>query len=142
MVLQQAPADDHTWWTALDEDYWHALLEQGEIAARAVPPAEPKEIFESLGIEAQMGGLGSGAVAADGRDSQEDQWQVAQMALDRGEVFSLRVCGANRGGLLVEWNGLKGFLPASHLSETARPHGQFGRDAELADAFKKALGDV
>ena len=138
-MLQQAPADDHNWWTTLDEDYWHALLEQGEIAARAVPPAEPVEIFESLGIESRRGSMDTSPTSDDGDRGQLDQWQVAQAALDRGEVFKLRVCGANRGGLLVEWNGLKGFLPASHLEETSRLHGRFDREAELSGRIGDSL---
>jgi small subunit ribosomal protein S1 len=35
--------------------------------------------------------------------------------MDRGEVLELPVVGCNRGGLLVGWNGLRGFVPASHL---------------------------
>jgi small subunit ribosomal protein S1 len=139
LVLQQAPAEDHDWWTSVDEDYWRALLEQGEIAARAVPPAEPKEIFESLGIESETAGLGTAPFPGDCDTGQEDQWQVAQMALDRGEVFNLRVCGANRGGLLLEWNGLKGFLPASHLKDTAFLHKQQNREAELSERIGESL---
>lgn len=137
MELQQAPAEDHSWWTTLDEDYWCALLEQGEIAARAVPPAEPKEIFESLGIESTAGGTGSSP--EESNKNQADQWQVAQKALDRGEVFGLRICGANRGGLLVEWNGMKGFVPASHLVEVARLQGHASRESELAGRIGESL---
>jgi small subunit ribosomal protein S1 len=84
-----------------------------------------------------MGGMGTGPTSDDGDKGQLDHWQVAQVALDRGEVFKLRVCGANRGGLLVEWNGLQGFLPASHLKETARLNGQLDREAELS----RRIGD-
>jgi small subunit ribosomal protein S1 len=35
----------------------------------------------------------------------------------QGEVLELPVVGCNRGGLLVGWNGLRGFVPASHLLE-------------------------
>ncbi len=136
MELRQAPADDHGWWTALDEDYWRVLLEQGEIAARAVPPAEPQEIFGPLGIVSGMGGGSPGSIPD---ESQEDQWQAARLALDRGEVFDLCICGANRGGLLVEWNGLKGFVPASHLKEVARLHGHHDRVSELSGRIGESL---
>jgi small subunit ribosomal protein S1 len=52
--------------------------------------------------------------------------------MDRGENFALIVSGANRGGLLMDWNGLQGFVPASHLIEI--PHNQDPRQriGELA----------
>ena len=139
MELRQTPADDHSWWTALDEDHWRVLLGQGEIAARAVPPAEPQEIFDSLGIEPEIGGIGTGSIPDESLEGQEDQWQAARLALDRGDVFSLRICGANRGGLLVEWNGLKGFVPASHLKEMSRLHGHHDRVSELAGRIGESL---
>jgi small subunit ribosomal protein S1 len=39
----------------------------------------------------------------------------------------------------LEWNGLKGFLPASHLKETWRSPGQAGRDAELSSRIGGSL---
>ena len=136
MELRQAPADDHSWWTVLDEDYWRVLLEQGEIAAWAVPPAESQEIFGSLGF---MSGMGSDSTGSILDENQEDQWQAAHLALDRGDVFNLSICGANRGGLLVEWNGLKGFVPASHLKEVTRPHGHHDRVSELTGRIGQSL---
>jgi len=35
--------------------------------------------------------------------------------MERGQVLELPVVGCNRGGALVGWNGLRGFVPASHL---------------------------
>lgn len=116
MESQQAPANEHGWWTTLDEDYWRVLLEQGEIATRAVPPAEPQEIFNSLGIDSRKG-TNEHAIPGEGIEPLQDRWQAAQTALERGDQFSVKICSANRGGVLVEWNGLKGFVPASHLKE-------------------------
>jgi small subunit ribosomal protein S1 len=47
--------------------------------------------------------------------SAENRWAEAQELMSRGEVLELPVVGCNRGGLLVGWNGLRGFVPASHL---------------------------
>jgi small subunit ribosomal protein S1 len=36
--------------------------------------------------------------------------------MGRQELLELPVVGCNRGGVLVAWNGLRGFVPASHLT--------------------------
>ncbi len=45
----------------------------------------------------------------------EHLWQQAQQAMESGEPQEATVVGYNRGGLMVEWQGLRGFVPASHL---------------------------
>ncbi len=129
--------DDWEWWTSIDEGYWQALLEQGEIAPGAVPPTTgPQEIFvavESRDIPPREPAVKEGNTVLD----VEHGWQMAQLALDRGELFSLRVSGVNRGGLLVDWNGLQGFVPASHLREMPRSQNPRERMQELT----RYLGD-
>jgi len=44
-------------------------------------------------------------------------WQSAQEALCDGRVLTGAVTGWNRGGLLVRWHELQGFVPASQLKE-------------------------
>jgi small subunit ribosomal protein S1 len=129
---RQVPLDDREWWTSLDEGYWQALLEQGEIAPQVVPPADPQEVFHILNVELQTNPRrGPVLIHGDNSSDVDHGWQVAQLALDQGELCCLRVSGANRGGLLVDWNGLQGFVPASHLKEM--PHSQQPRErvAEL-----------
>ncbi|HML20107.1 MAG TPA: S1 RNA-binding domain-containing protein [Aggregatilinea sp.] len=46
--------------------------------------------------------------------SQAD-WEQVQQVFDSDTTVELRVIGHNRGGLLVEWNSLRGFIPASQL---------------------------
>jgi small subunit ribosomal protein S1 len=136
----QAAANDHDWWTEQDEDYWRVLLEQGEIALGAVPPLDPQTVFDSLGFESEGITLGSGTTPNESNDAiLEDKWQVAQSALERGDLFNLSACGANRGGLLVQWNGLQGFVPASHLKEMPRRSGQHDRISELANRIGDSM---
>lgn len=85
----------------LDEGYWEALLRDGEQG-----PAAP--------AEAQL--LPWNLEALDSRTSQEaDLWEIARQVMEQGEVIQSPVIGWNRGGVVVEWNGLRGFVPASHL---------------------------
>ncbi len=42
-------------------------------------------------------------------------WGRVQELYDRDEIVNLEVHGCNRGGLLVQGDGLQGFVPVSHL---------------------------
>lgn len=130
---RQVSLDDREWWTSLDEGYWQALLEQGETAPDVVPPEDPQETFRILNVDLQSSAR-RGQAAAGGEHGLDGDhgWQAAQLALDQGELFHLRVSGANRGGLLVDWNGQQGFVPASHLKEMPRCQQPRERVAELA----------
>jgi small subunit ribosomal protein S1 len=126
--------DNVEWWASLDEGYWHALLTQGELVPETVSPAEGPGLFDMADAELRAvpkeGDLGEGAAGG---------WETAQLALEQGESFCLKVAGANRGGLLVDWNGVQGFVPASHLKVT--PHCQNPRERvmELTEYIGRSL---
>jgi small subunit ribosomal protein S1 len=136
--LQGMPLDDRNWWTAVDEDYWQALMEHGEIAPETVAPASSQEVFFWLGLEPETPSASAEPGAEESRDS-KDVWQEAKLAFERGDRFDLRVSGANRGGLLVEWNGLQGFVPASHLKEMPFCQDSHDRILKLADRIGDSL---
>ena len=48
-------------------------------------------------------------------------WNEAEQALQKKTVFELTVVDANKGGLIINWNGLAGFLPASQLAPAHYP---------------------
>jgi small subunit ribosomal protein S1 len=43
------------------------------------------------------------------------RWSAAEQACHCDEIIDVQVTGFNRGGLLIDWSGLHGFVPASHL---------------------------
>jgi small subunit ribosomal protein S1 len=45
----------------------------------------------------------------------EKDWDRADAMIESGEIWTGRVSGANRGGLLVEFGRIEGFIPMSHL---------------------------
>lgn len=47
----------------------------------------------------------------------ERDWDQAEALLERKDVVEAEVTGSNKGGLLVEYRHLQGFVPASHLAE-------------------------
>jgi small subunit ribosomal protein S1 len=46
---------------------------------------------------------------------QQQDWDRARQLLDSDEVVEVAVKGYNRGGVLVQWNRLDGFIPSSHM---------------------------
>jgi small subunit ribosomal protein S1 len=139
--LQEAPRDDRNWWTSLDEDYWQALMEHGEIVPVTAPPVAPHEAFYlSLGIEPGIH-TPTTQTPSDGDNGPDytDDWQEAKLALDKRDLFDLKVSGANRGGLLVDWNGLQGFVPASHLKDMPRDGDPRDRMSQLTDRIGDQL---
>jgi small subunit ribosomal protein S1 len=136
----EAPLEDWEWWTSLDEGYWQALLEQGEIAPATAPPAEPQETFRFLETELLSVASGRQTISGDGNGPDPGhEWPEAQLAMDQRKSYTLVVCGANRGGLLVDWNGLQGFIPASHLTEMPSQQNPHERVEELARHIGEAL---
>jgi small subunit ribosomal protein S1 len=91
----------------LDEGYWEALLRDGE--NRGAGPTAVQDPWSGGSLEA------SGAAGSAKPIAVEDPWRDAREAMERGTVLKLPVVGCNRGGVLVGWNGLRGFVPASHL---------------------------
>lgn len=47
---------------------------------------------------------------------QRYDWELARKMLESEEVATVRVIGSNRGGILVRWRRLEGFIPSSHLT--------------------------
>lgn len=46
---------------------------------------------------------------------QQYDWEKARKLLETEEVVTVSVTGHNKGGILVRWNRLEGFIPSSHL---------------------------
>ena len=59
-------------------------------------------------------------------------WERAKRLYDDDALVSLRVVGHNRGGVLVEGEGLKGFIPYSHLIGLDDNGDSLEREAKLA----------
>ena len=62
---------------------------------------------------------------------QQRDWLNAQQMLDSGEISSHKVISYNKGGLTVEFNHLRGFVPASHVVDMPRNLNEDQRRDEL-----------
>jgi len=127
--------------TPLGEDYWQALLQEGEDMASTMPPAEG-EANGRMGEWAnqRMGESGEELTSEEDALSLRDEddieveraWQLAAVCCQNGEILELEVMSHNRGGLLVQLNGLRAFVPASQLIDSPNHLEYEERDTELA----------
>lgn len=105
--------------TSLNEGYWAALLNEGEYSGSA---GEPSEIDNS---EDDARDYGSSLGHERPLSNPADDWDEIEDIMRQDQTLELHVVGHNRGGLLVEWRSLRGFVPASQLvdqsSQSARP---------------------
>ncbi|MBI5004470.1 S1 RNA-binding domain-containing protein [Candidatus Kaiserbacteria bacterium] len=67
-------------------------------------------------------------------------WSDAETALQKKTVFTLPVTDANKGGLIINWNGIAGFLPASQLSAAHYPRVSDGDKDKVFAELKKMVG--
>ncbi|MBZ0301598.1 MAG: S1 RNA-binding domain-containing protein [Anaerolineae bacterium] len=93
----------------LEEGYWDALLKEGEYAE---PVRFIHEIDHHTEIETDSHALYDNG---DNSTGSQNDWAAMQHIMDQDQVVILSVVGYNRGGLLVEWQSLRGFVPASQL---------------------------
>jgi len=117
--------------SSMDEGYWQAILRQGEISTDR-PASDGSEFWEGFPHDLTDALPETGGVYQQHSDGSKDRWVCAQECLDAGEVLELDAVGYNRGGLLVDWDGLRGFVPASHLTDFTPYQDEEQRLSELA----------
>jgi len=73
------------------------------------------------------------------RAQQEMDWQRAKALLESGELWEGKVTGYNKGGLLVPFGHLDGFVPQSHLMSFPQNLSPEERAQRLADFIGEML---
>jgi small subunit ribosomal protein S1 len=99
----------------MEEGWWASLLKEDE---GRESPIRHRRTSASLGRNTGPG-------------TAED-WQWARTLYDADDTVTLKVIGYNRGGLLVEARGLRGFVPVSHLVNLQPADLQDERNRQLA----------
>jgi small subunit ribosomal protein S1 len=102
----------------MDEAWWASVLQEEQ---RGKPTSRAK-----TGSLSEKNSL----AAAD--------WQRARALFEKDEVICMAVVGCNRGGLLVEAEGMRGFVPASHLVSLPVQVSE----EERQELMRKRLGDT
>jgi len=67
-------------------------------------------------------------------------WGEAELAIAGGTTYNLNVEDANKGGLIIKWQGIDGFLPASQLRSEHYPRVQDGDKEAILGELKKLIG--
>lgn len=69
-------------------------------------------------------------------------WNDAEKATKNKTQFDILVKDANKGGLILDWNGMDGFLPASQLKPEHYPRVEGGDKDAIVDELKKLIGQT
>lgn len=117
-----------------DDAYWTALFQQEEALLPAEDSAPEFQITNGWKpLKSQPDGRLDWANETNKQE--QDPWQQAREVMEADETVSLTVSGFNKGGLLVHWLGLQGFVPASQLIDFP----QFHLESERLQALSKWL---
>lgn len=67
-------------------------------------------------------------------------WSEADIAIANKSILDVLVKEANKGGLILEWKGIQGFLPASQLKAGHYPRVTDGDKDKILSELKKLVG--
>lgn len=67
-------------------------------------------------------------------------WSQLRKKKENGEVISVKIIGANKGGLLADVEGVSGFLPVSQLSQQNYPKVKDPDSAKILKELQKFVG--
>ncbi|MGB8984695.1 MAG: S1 RNA-binding domain-containing protein [Anaerolineales bacterium] len=116
------PTTDEGWWeSVLAEERQHTTprLSQGTTRPRPVLQAKAELVPPA--------------------EADESDWHQVKELYSSDRIVAMKVTGHNRGGLLVEQDGLSGFIPFSHLIDLAGKEQETDRDASLESYVGKTL---
>jgi len=68
-------------------------------------------------------------------------WSEAEEAINEKRIYELAITDANKGGLIINWQGIMGFLPASQLKPEHYPRVTDGDKDKILDELKKLIGE-
>jgi len=110
-----------------DDGWWESVLAEDERHAPSSPPRSPNHTSARAEMKAEE------------PNKIQPDWEQVQELYHRDQIVSLKVTGSNRGGLLVEGEGLYGFVPFSHLIEMAGKNDVPDREKFLNDYVGRTL---
>lgn len=74
--------------------------------------------------------------------SYEKAWEDLEIKKDNEDAVQTRVLDANKGGLMIEINGIGGFLPVSQLASEHYPRVEDGNKNKILEKLKKLVGQT
>lgn len=70
----------------------------------------------------------------------ERLWADFREAMQKRQTLTIKVKEANRGGIIMEYNGVVGFMPVSQLSQKNYPRVEGGDKEKIFEELKKFVG--
>ena len=144
--IKQAVAGDTVDGVVLSVKKHEILIDLGAKGVGLVPRREAsyarnlevgQEVTASV-IDAEME---DGYVLLSLRKAVKDKgWDEIQAKLDAAEIVDVIPCDAHRGGLLVEYEGIRGFLPVSQLSAEHYPRVGSADKDEILQRLNSLVG--
>ena len=111
----EMPVVDDGWWeSVLADEQKYLSLHSKPIAPVSVEPAPTDDVSEIK--------------------SESVDWDSVKQFYRNDRIIEMKVTGHNRGGLLVEGDGLAGFVPLSHLIDMA------GRETDRDSSLEEYMG--
>ena len=119
--MSEKPLNDPEPIAARDDAFWASLFKQ--------------ELRETSFHEADR----PDAVTTPAPNQLDEDWQAARELYQQDGILDLRVTGYNKGGLLVVWRNLQGFVPASQLIDLPQFHIKYERHNALRQRVDETL---
>jgi small subunit ribosomal protein S1 len=121
-----------------------ALKRDGVVPRSDLDKLPPEEACQKIGDEVAV--MVVDPVDVDGsllvsisQARESEDWLKARSLLDEDAIIEVAPCGCNRGGIIVPFGRLRGFVPASHLSELPRGIDEAGRMAFLEGSIGRKM---
>jgi small subunit ribosomal protein S1 len=125
------------------------LKSEGVVSGRELGPAEEAKalkVGETVLVSVLMPETPEGhAVLSIRRAKMEKSWRLAEQIMQDNEIIEAEVIDHNKGGLLVNVHGLRGFVPISQVLGLRRESGERGDSSEdeltqkLAEMMRRTL---
>jgi small subunit ribosomal protein S1 len=114
----------------IDEGWWESVLAEERQHTSPRP---------SQGVSKPKATLQPKTEAAPAAEPVQPDWDMLKELYANDRIITMKVTGHNRGGLLVENDGLSGFIPFSHVIELAGREHETDRDGSLETYVGKML---
>lgn len=95
-----------------------------------------KIVAKIIGLENEQGYIELSAKRA----YQELIWKTLNQKKEKGEILTVKILGANKGGLLAKVSGLPAFLPVSQLSPEHYPRVKGADSNKILRELQKFIG--
>jgi len=114
----------------IDEGWWESVLAEER---QHTPPRPAQGLMKPKLVSH------SKTEAVPVAESLPPDWDMLKDLYAKDRIIAMKVTGHNRGGLLVENDGISGFIPFSHLIELAGREHETDRDLSLESYVGKIL---